>query len=89
MTAQVQNRQHRDEIRVRREEHAEGKVAKQRASDAWLDDRKLKWVLQESGENGVTCASNRKPKPARSRSYRRAASKISSSASDETSSRHI
>ena len=37
----------------------------------------------------LTCVSKRTPRPIRSRSYRSAASKISTSASDETSRRHI
>jgi hypothetical protein len=89
MTTQVQHREDGNQVSFRGEEHSVGEVADQGAPNAFLDDWKSKRMLQESGEDRIHYASNRKPRPSRSRSYRSAASKISSSASDGTSSRHI
>src|SRR5919197_2649420 len=53
MTTQVQDCEHRNQVRFRREEHTIRKITNQSAPDVFLDDWKLKRLLHESGEDRV------------------------------------
>jgi hypothetical protein len=68
MTTQVQNSEHRNQVRVRREEHAVWKVANQRASNVILDDWKFKGILEESSEDRIDLCLEAEAEAPRSRS---------------------
>ncbi len=70
-------------------EHAVRKIADECPPGAFLDLRKLERILEDSRKSRIDLSLEMEPRPARSRSCRRAASKISISASAETSSRRI
>ena len=86
MTAQVQHREDRNQVRFRGEEHTYGKSRTKARRTSCSTTGNLNGFSRSLAKTELTCASKRKPRPSRSRSYRSAASKISSSASDETSS---
>jgi hypothetical protein len=87
MTTQVQHREDGNQVSLRGEEHSVGEVADQGAPKAFLDDWKSKRMLQESGEDRIHLRLEPKAEALSLAFYRSAASKISSSASDDTSSR--
>jgi len=53
MTPQVKDREHRNQVGFRRKEHPVRKVANQSAPNVFLDDRKLKRIFQEPGQDGI------------------------------------
>ena len=53
MTAEVQNREHRDQVCLRREEHPVRKITHQSAPNFLFDNGKLKRILQDSGEDRI------------------------------------
>lgn len=53
MAAQVQDSEHCNQVHIGREEYSVWKITNQRAPDFLLDDRKLRWILQEPGENRI------------------------------------
>lgn len=53
MAMQMENREHRNQIGLGGEEHPVREIAHQRAAKIWLDDGKLKRILQNPREGGI------------------------------------
>jgi hypothetical protein len=53
VATQVQDGEHRNQVRFSREEHTVRKITNQGAANVFLDDWKLKWIVPESREEGI------------------------------------